>query len=308
MQTTQPKLKFRLAALADAAAFCSLSNSLYARPVNEAYYNWQFFACPFPSLLNMAVDENDKLVGTYCLHIQNGVAWVLDIMVSPKFQRQGIFRQLVDFGFENLQRFEAKAIVVMANEKADKACVDGLGWTRINTFLTCFATPVKSRKFALEYEKINDFPEMNLPTNLFANARTSAYQNWRFIENARYDYDIFAAHKKGELFGYVVLKIFRDPASNQAFGDIVDIVWAENDKESLADMLRFSLNHFAEQNAGNAAMWLQTNTLLDTVGSELGFKQSKQQRFFCGKALQDDSKYLERAENWYINMADSEVY
>lgn len=302
------KLKFRLATPTDASAFCALSNSLYARPVNEAYYHWQFFKCPFPSLLNLAVDENDELVGTYCLHIQNNVAWVLDIMVSPKFQRQGVFGQLVDFAFENLRQHNAKAIVVMANEKAERACVNGLGWKRINTFQTYFATPQKSEKFILEYEKINDFPKIKLPTNLFANARTSAYQNWRFIENVRYDYDIFAVHKNGNLFGYVVLKIFRDPVTNQAFGDIVDIVWSENDKELLADMLRFSLAHFAEQQVGNAAMWLQTNTLLDSVGVEIGFKQSAQQRFFCGKALQDDYKYLEESDQWFINMADSEVY
>lgn len=302
------KLNFRLATPQDASAFCALSNSLYTRPVNEAYYDWQFFKCPFPSLLNIAVDENDELVGTYCLHVQNGVAWVLDIMVSPKFQRQGIFRQLVDFGFENLQQYDAKAIVVMANEKADRVCVNGLGWTRINTFLTAFAKPEKSENFRLEYEKINSFPEINLPLELFANERTSDYQNWRFIENARYSYDIFAAHKNGELFGYVVLKIFRDPVSGQAFGDIVDIIWAENDKESLADLLSFSLNHFAEQKVRNAAMWLQTNTLLDGIGLENGFKLSEQKRFFCGKALREDFKYLENAENWFINMADSEVY
>lgn len=302
------KLNFRLATPQDAPAFCELSNSLYARPVNEAYYDWQFFKCPFPSLLNIAVDENDELVGTYCLHVQNGVAWVLDIMVSPKFQRQGVFQQLVDFGFENLREYDAKAIVVMANEKADRVCVDGLGWTRINTFLTCFATPEKSEKFILEYERLNDFPEINLPTELFSNARTSAYQNWRFIANARYSYDIFAAHKHGELFGYIVLKIFRDPVSNQAFGDIVDIFWRENDKEFLADMLRFSLSHFAEQNVGNAAMWLQTNTLLDSVGFAVGFQKSEQKRFFCGKALREDFKYLEESANWFINMADSEVY
>lgn len=302
------KLNFRLATPQDATAFCALSNSLYARPVNEDYYRWQFFQCPFPSLLNIAVDENDELVGTYCLHVQNGVAWVLDIMVSPKFQRQGIFRQLVDFGFENLKQYDAKAIVVMANEKAERACVTGLGWKRINTFLTAFATPEKSERFTLEYEKINNFPEISLPTDLFSNSRTSAYQNWRFIENARYNYDIFAAHKNGNLFGYVVLKIFRDPVSNQAFGDIVDIIWAENDRESIADLLRFSLNHFAEQKVGNAAMWLQSNTLLDNVGLEIGFKQSAQPRYFCGKALQKDFEYLEESDQWFINMADSEVY
>lgn len=306
------QLKFRLATPKDAEAFCELSNSLYARPVNEAYYQWQFFACPFPSLLNIAVDENDKLVGSYCLHVQGNVAWVLDIMVSPNIQRQGVFRKLVDFGFENLKQYAAKAIVVMANEKAERACVNGLGWQRINTFLTYFAEPAKSEsKFILEYEKINEFSafsEVKVSSNLFFNPRTIEYQNWRFIENTRYNYDIFAAYKNGEPFGYVVLKIFRDPLTDQAFGDIVDIIWAEDDKEAVTEMLKFSLSHFLHQNVGKAAIWLQTNTLLDRVGLEVGFKQSDQKRFFCGKVLQDGYKNLEESESWFVNMADSEVY
>jgi len=307
-------LRFRLAQNneRDAKAFCELSNSLYARPVNEDYYRWQFFACPFPSLLNIAVDEDDKLIGSYCLHVQEKVAWVLDIMVSPQIQRQGVFRKLVDFGFENLKEHDAKAIVVMANEKAERACVNGLGWKRINTFLTYFAKPEKAENnFILEYEKAKDFSactQFQPSSTLVSNARTTAYQNWRFIENARYSYDIFTAYKNGLPFGYVVLKIFRDPVSENAFGDIVDIVWIEDDKEALVDMLRFSLEHFHVQNVGNAAMWLQTNTLLDSVGVRVGFKQSEQKRFFCGNALEDDFKHLEDASSWFINMSDSEVY
>lgn len=314
MENEAPKLRFRLAQNTDrdAAAFCALSNSLYNRPVNEDYYRWQFFSCPFPSLLNVAVDEDDVIVGTYCLHVQGDFAWVLDIMVSPKFQRRGVFRQLVDFGYENLKSYNAKAILVMANENADRATVQGLGWTRINTFFTYFAEPRSfDSDFILEYRPISDFSvcsAVNPPTELISNPRTSSYQEWRFLENARYEYDTFAAYHQGQPFGYVVLKIFRDTTSGRSFGDIVDLVWNKNDDALLKDMLSFSLDHFHKQNVNEAAMWLQTNTLLDRVGTESGFARSGQQRFFCGKALQQESKAIEEHGNWFINMADSEVY
>jgi hypothetical protein len=144
--------------------------------------------------------------------------------------------------------------------------------------------------------------------NLFANTRCVEYLDWRFTENARYSYNVFVAHKNGLPFGYIVLKIFRDPVSNQAFGDIVDILWVEDDKEALANMLCFSLAHFHNQNVGGVAMWLQTNTVLDEIGVEVGFKQSEQKRFFCGKALKENFKHLEDASSWFINMSDSEVY
>lgn len=320
----QEQLRFRLAenTKQDAEQFCALSNSLYARPVNEKYYYWQFFECPFPSLLNVAVDENGKIVGTYGLHVQNAsppsanVVWVLDIMVSPQIQRHGVFRKLVEFGFEQLQPYNPAAITVMANENADRACTRGLEWKRINTFFTCFAKPDEShkrKKFLLEYEKINDFSSCSRifeanGISLFSNARTIDYQNWRFVKNARYDYEIFLAHKNAQPFGYIVLKIFRDPVSSQSFGDIVDILWIENDREALTDLLKFSLAYFYRQNVGSSAIWLQTNTVIDEIGTEVGFKRSDQQRFFCGKALREDFGFLENAGNWFINMSDSEIY
>lgn len=319
------QIHFRLAErnTRDAERYCGLSNSLYARPINQAYYNWQLFQCPFPSLPNVAADANDNIIGTYCLHVQEtsptkaNVAWILDIMVSPLFQRRGIFRKLADFGFENLAEFNPAAIVVMANENAKRACVDGLGWNLINTFSTYFAPPKAAhaeKPFELDFEPASDFSAAGIifgrsNISLAANARTNNYQKWRFIENPRYDYEIFVAHKTGgELFGYVVLKIFRDPISGQAFGDIVDIFWTENDSEAVAELLRFSLAYFYRQKVSSVAVWLQTNSVLDKIGMDMGFSASGQNRYFCGKVLDKQYDFLAETNRWFINMSDSEIY
>jgi hypothetical protein len=309
-----PILDFRLATNSkrDAENFCALSNSLYARPVNEAYYTWQFFECPFPSLLNVAVDRNDRILGTYALHIQNKIAWVLDIMVSPTVQRRGVFKQLVDFGFENLRKFDVNAIVVMANENANRACVDGLGWTRINTLYTYFAEPYPTdRNQRFEVGSVADFSSIDLSAhskNRISNQRTSEYQNWRFFRNARYSYDVFSFSESGADVGYVVLKTFKDPVSGNSFGDIVDLFWAEENPDLIKEMVAFSLDYFHQLNIATTAIWLQTNTILDAVGLEAGFVRSNQPRYFCGKAITEIGKVAELPENWFLNMSDSEVY
>lgn len=301
----------------DAKGFCALSNSLYTRRVNEAYYIWQFFACPFPSLLFLAVDDTDTPVGSYGIHLQGHVAWVLDMMVSPTLQRQGVFRQLAAFGSLTLTQHDLGAIVVLANEVGDRACINALGWRRINTIFTYTATPddlPDPGRGALEFERVNHcfscdpiitMARTKTPT---ANTRSVEYLNWRFIDNTRYPYEVFVAHKHAQPFGYLVLKLFHDPVTGLTCGDLVDILWVEDDKEALAAMLRFSLARFRVLNAASAAMWLQTNTVLDEVGLGVGFHRSEQRRLFSGKALKDRFNYIEEPRNWFLNMCDSEVY
>jgi hypothetical protein len=135
--------------------------------------------------------------------------------------------------------------------------------------------------------------------------RGAAYLNWRFVRNPRYSYDLFAVRRRGEIFGYLVLKVFHDPVTGRVFGDIVDLRWAEDDRGALADMLGYALEHFRIQGVESAAIWLQTNTILDSVGLEAGFSFSEQRRFFCGSAL--DTRLTDPCR-WFLTLADSEVY
>ena len=312
----------------DSNQFCQLSNSLYARPVNEAYYSWQFFQTPFPSLTTVAVTPDGELCGSYTLHIQQAlpdkvnVAWVLDIMVSPTYQRKGIFRHLTEYAAQQAQQFNPVALCVMANEKADRACVDGLGWQRINVFNTWFLTHAASNEAArsLTYRPIDNFElcaellsrqpcaVSSEGQSLVTNRRSVDYLNWRFVKNPRYNYARFVAEKSSGIFGYLVLKVFRDPVSEKSYGDIVDVCWAEDDIASLRDMLLFAISWFRQAGVEEIAMWLQTNTMLDRVGVALGFTLRQQPRYFCCNVLDARYDWLKEPDRWFITMADSEVY
>jgi hypothetical protein len=128
------------------------------------------------------------------------------------------------------------------------------------------------------------------------------------VRNPWYRYASFLAVHRGQPFGYLVLKVFRDPKTGQALGDIVDILWAEDNPDALTEMLCFALGHFHAQGVPQATMWLQTNTLLDQIGRDLGFVETQQKRYFCCKVLDERYKWLEDPGCWFITMADSEIY
>ena len=322
-----PELSFRQAShtVGDSNGFCALSNSLYARPVDSAYFSWQFFETPFPSLTTVAVTADGELCGSYTLHIQSAfpddayVAWVVDIMVSPKYQRQGVLRLLTEYALEQARPFDPVALCVMANEKAYRACVEGLGWQRVNTFSTWLMDTSASIEAnpRLSYHPIDNFESCevlleggaNSPfLGMFANRRSASYLNWRFVQNPRYAYSRFLVEGKSGIFGYLVLKLFGDPITHTVYGDIVDIYWIDDDTESIRDMLQFAQTWFKQAGASTAAIWLQTNTRLDQVGIELGFKSQPLSRYFCCRTLSSPYDWLNEPSRWFITMADSEIY
>ena len=158
-------LRLRMARLDafDARSFCELFNSLYTRKVDENYYRWQFFATPFPSGLAVATAADGKWIGCYGFHVVpssgecSPVAWMLDIMVAPEFQRKGVFGRLADFAAAAAAEHKPVALCVMANAKADAAHTRLPEWKRvmeISTFVRqTVDVPGMSGKFECRYEE-----------------------------------------------------------------------------------------------------------------------------------------------------------
>ncbi len=311
----------------DAAAFCALSNSLYARPVDSQYYRWQFFQTPFPSVLLMATEPGGALVGCYGVHVKAGspgggrIAWAIDIMVTPAYQGRGLFRKLAEFATRTVLPHKPVALCVISNERAEAAHVHGLGWHRVRTlrtFLCSISQGSRPRRDELTFERCENFEacgevlrasrEARGSLALFRNERACDYLNWRFLRNPRYTYELFLCRATGKALGYLVLKIFRDPGTGEKCGDIVDAVWTEEDPAALDGMLRFALGRFDECGLSRAAMWLETNSMMDVVGEGVGFVASEQRRFLCCRVLDRSYRWLEEPGRWFLSMADSEVY
>jgi GNAT superfamily N-acetyltransferase len=319
------ELRLRMARLDafDTRSFCDLFNSLYSRKVDENYYRWQFFATPFPSGLAVATSTDGKWVGCYGFHVVpssggcSPVAWMLDIMVAPEFQRRGVFGRLADFAAAAAAEHKPVALCVMANAKADAVHSRLPGWKRvmeISTFVRPTAdVPEMSGKFECRYvEKIDagllgrigaGFPE-----GLVSQVRSESYLRWRFAENAWYHYSMVVASEGQVDIAALVLKRFRDPKSGASSGDIVDAIWTRKDPAALCDLLCTALQHFRKNEAATAAIWLQTNTVLDRAGRELGFAKINQIRYCNCRILDSQFSRLESASSWFFTMSAAEIY
>jgi len=312
----------------DAQLFCELFNSLYTRRAHAAYYRWQFFETPFPSGLLFAMEDDGTLAGCYGFHVEelqggsSKVGWALDIMVAPSFQGQGLFRRLAAAALEAARALGAVAMFVMANDRANGAHVRGLGWKRLSTLTTFVcdtAAAVESLPSSISIASVPSLsawegnpgrwsPRSGNRRTLYCRSRSCAFLQWRFERSAWYKYDFLEMTVEGVPAAYLAMKTFRDPVSGQRFGDVVDMFWDHTGELYLSHLVRHALGRFHSQGVTRAAMWLQTHTPLDEIGRSLGFRDTKQERFFCGSILDPRARSLNEFSHWFVTMADSEVY
>ncbi len=310
----------------DGERFCALSNSLYARKVDLAYYCWQFFGGPFPSVLSMAYASNGDLAGCYGFQLRSvagnsiKIGSAIDIMIAPAFQGKGLFRRLAHHALGQLCVYNPAAVFVMANARAGQVHARGLGWQEVTTLqdwiISSMALPaVDSNVRLLPLAKLGTNEDAYLRAAAARRgkvsiglARDAALWQWRFLDNPRYRYELFRAEHQGELIGLLALKLFTDPVTGERFGDIVDIAWREEDAATLPALLTGAANHLRNQGAQQISTWLQTNTELDEAGRQMGFQPTTRQRHLVCKVLNADCAWLEDPTRWRATMADTEMY
>jgi len=91
-------------------------------------------------------------------------------------------------------------------------------------------------------------------------------------------------------------------------GDIVDLGFVADAPDLSSHILRFALDHFCASSVPQATIWLQTNTVLDRAGRQIGFVDTELKRYFCCKVLKPTFDRLQNPEEWLINMSDAEIY
>lgn len=308
----------------DARAFASLFNSVYSRTVTEDYYLWQFCRSPLGGGCVLAEHEGD-LVATYGLRPLKMFAGeecliglTVDLMITPAARRTGLMSRLEGEIEQRARGRGCVAIYATPNAQAYRPRVQRLGWASMGQVSTYWAetrshawrpgrlriVPVKAfdraidgiyRQFVLNHH------------DLAIVQRDHAYLNWRYAQNPWYSYDLFVVCEGEAVVGYLVLKLFRDPTSGEAIGDIVDWLWQRDDAALLEEVLRFALFHFAAMGVARAAAWFETNTLADRLGGELGFWPSDQKRYLTCKPLSPRHAWLGDRRRWFLTMGDSEI-
>jgi GNAT superfamily N-acetyltransferase len=288
------ELRFQAARPEDAAAFCALSNSLYARKVDEAYFHWQFFACPHRPFAMLAWRGED-LVGAFGVHVVAGPgaprAMSLDIMIASEAQGQGIIAPLTEAATQEARARGAQIMAVVANERARKALGARLAWNAWRSVSdwtganratvgapACHAAP---RRPAAAFSTASTFYP-----------RDGATLDWR-TSTPRYQHIWLEIAD----LGHAVVKSFKDPTSGAGFGDILALF--PHGSEATESCLLSVQAWLANQGIGQAAIY-PTTAAERAACERLSFSPSSRLRHFCG--IGDDPDDLA------IGMLDVDVY
>jgi hypothetical protein len=323
----------------DALAFVDLYHATYPRKITPGYYHWQFFKSPNEGRC-LFVEEAGKAVGVYGMRILSFVrgepaghdpdtcrmGLMVDLILAPHIQRLGVWALLEER--MNVLAVEAACAAVYAapNDAAYGARIRDMGWTDLGDrrFWACpLPARGKVRDPLLVGRHIYGFPtEADAVARKFQYAnrgrftvrRDRRYLNWRFASEAWYPYRILwfeRARVPGgatEPFGYIVVKAFCEPGTDNVWGDVVDICWAQNEPEGLSGMLSFALDHLHELGCTQATMWLSTGTALDQAAEAIGFAPTARLRHICGKPITPGRVRFDPESPWLLSMADAELF
>lgn len=292
---------FRLAVndAGDARAFCALSNSLYARKVDERYYGWQFFDCPHAPLL-MTGWAGDRMVAAYGVHVvstvEGGRAMSLDIMIAEDHQGRGLIAPLAEAALAEAARRGATRFSVVGNPRARDAMGKRLGWGVWRVLADWTAT---TAGLAAAPARVVERP----PSARFAPAPETFYPRddetlaWRTGRSPRYAYTWLEAGLAENPAGWCVVKLFRDPVTGEGFGDIVGLF--PRGPDAAAEVVDAARAWFAAEGVGSAAFY-PLNEAERAMAAGLGFTASKRERYFCGQG--------EAPAGVEIGMLDVDVY
>lgn len=101
--------------------------------------------------------------------------------------------------------------------------------------------------------------------------RDCSYLNWKFTDQPSVKYHSFIAKRKGEIEGYMVLRISEPP--ELMTGHIIEIYTAKDDSETFTDLLLYAINHF-KQNKVPIVEYATTIQNFKEIIRKYGFKQN----------------------------------
>ncbi|MBI3935244.1 MAG: hypothetical protein HY316_11190 [Acidobacteria bacterium] len=310
---------------ADRNQFIGLFNETYSRQMPPSYYDWRFCS-PASRGGVLLAGGNEQLGGTCGYHLcdtrvprASTSLLVVDLMVAPELRGTGLVFARLRLEIERLAvESGAECVFLFPNRAGAAAWLASDGWGLVAEIATCeSASREKPLSTGLGFARVSSFGDwvdsieaefaLNHPELAFVK-REARYLNWRFASHPVHRYEVFRVDRGVRPLAYVVLKVFRDSGTGQSFGDVVDMLWAEDDPELLAGLLRFARARFYEMGVWRVTTWLQTHTLLDDLGRDEGFVETDQIRHFCCKVLDTRCRWLADAGRWFITMGDAEIY
>ena len=311
----------------------NLFEKVFEKKITQEFWDWRYGMSPFGNPIQSLLWNENELVGFYMINplpmkIQDRIENVLlsmSMMIHPNYQGLGIhIASLAKFTFENAIKQGYNLIMSFPNELSYKLHFGILGWKDFGRIIE-YKKQINTQPNSIEFsnytvEKIKKFDnETNLIWNKYQNEhqimiqRTSDFLNWRFILHPKtpyenypsYEYIPFIIKKNSEPIAYFVIKKF-----GQEKCHIVDY-FGMLDNEVIRIILLTTESFCYENNIPFLSFWENSKinqTNLKTISTKNGYSQDVSHGFFGCKQLSSNNILYEEKNNFFITMADSDVF
>jgi hypothetical protein len=290
----------RPATQSDGQDFIDLMNRQYRRKKTIDYFAWQYTNPAVRTALFLAVHK-ERLVGCYGIILESmstdvTCGFMMDLIIEPEYRNRGLFLLMEHEASTFALSEGAVAMAVLPNLDGRDAHVRVPRWRQVGIIKTLTAIPDQlAQRTSIAPEEAGE---------LVYFSKSPEYRRWRFDSNPVYTYSRIGDGRDA----FAVAKVFVDPVTHTAFGDIVDIECNLSESRNIERVLVQACEFLKSKNVSEITLWGLPHTPTGKVARAMGFRESEQERYFCVKILKAGFEHLRDFHRWHLVEADSEIY
>ncbi len=296
------------------------------RKLEISYYNWRFIGHPSNKVfVNIFVDDSGKIVSHYgaspaissYLGQEFLSALSMTTMTHPSYTGKGLFPRLAEHLYCQMKDIDGVAFIYgFPNINSHYSFTTKLKWCDV------YLLPTLKRQIEPQH-LIASFSGLEQPFNaakfdalwhrvkyqsdrFFPNARNASFLRWRFIECPTKRYSILNWRDGDEITAYAILK----PFDNNGVMDL-DVIDILSDKRlEISQVMLGVLQYGAQNGFKNVNSWLPLGSEYYRSAEKIGFKPTCPVTYLAYRQLREGVGLpdLNKAVNWHVTMADSDVY
>lgn len=298
----------------------------FGRELDAKFWKWRFMDNPSDPdrLFIHLMWDGPVLAGHYAVSPvrmniagqERLTALSMTTMTHPEYAGRGIFTQLAESVYRELQRAGYYMVWGFPNHNSHYGFVRRLEWTdiyqvpmlRVMRPHLRRSTSLSARVQIIERfdDRVDALLESALGAEKFWVVRDEQYLNWRYISEPSHKYTALGLWDDGRLEGYIITKLYTN--GQQLEGDIVDVL-AVHDEASWDELLSHALHVLLEKGATAINGWFNPHHPAHRLLERWGFRLTAPVTWL-GARVFDSESVLATPEykDWYITMGDSDVF
>ena len=297
----------------------SLENFVNKTNFNTSFWNWRFNENPFGKFVAKLAFDGQKLVATYIAHPldlrmnQTTYRALFSMWTSthPNYRGRGIMKKLANQVYDYARKEAFDIVIGFPNDNSrflftQKLCFKEIGHideVRLESSISPPKLSFEYYNFSQFDKEVSDFLINSDSSNEFSIfiPRTLDFLNWRFIKNPLDKYYFYKLTKNDKIIGFFVLKNYDNKICH-----VVDYCF-ETKNEIFDSVIHIALKFAKENNLSEISLWSKPNSTFHHHLTNSGFTNKKTQPFIT-KILSSIPENSNNFENWFLTMADSDVF